>query len=89
VRLAGAGDVFDAAAADRKEGEDVEATQPDRLDGEEVAGEDRLAVRLRNRRQDWRSRARSWRQPALLRTVRTEFAETVMPSLRSSPTIRR
>jgi hypothetical protein len=45
VRLAGASQVLDAAAADREEDKDVQALQPDRIDGEEVAGEDRLAVR--------------------------------------------
>ena len=45
VGLAGAGEVLDAAAADREEDEHVEAAKPDGVDGEEVAGEDRLAVR--------------------------------------------
>jgi hypothetical protein len=45
VRVAGAGDVLDAATADRGEDEHVQALQPDRVDREEVAGEDRLAMR--------------------------------------------
>jgi hypothetical protein len=45
VWLARASEVLDAAAADREEDEHVEAAQPDRIDGEEVAGEDRLAMR--------------------------------------------
>src|SRR5437763_7002139 len=45
VWAAGAGEGLDAAAADRDEDDYVEAAQPDGVDGEEVAGEDRLAVR--------------------------------------------
>jgi hypothetical protein len=89
VRLACAGDEFDSAAADREEGEDVDAAQPDRVDGEEVAGEDRLSLCLQKLRQDWRSRCGAGGRPAFMRMLRTEVAETVMPSFRSSPTIRR
>jgi hypothetical protein len=39
------GEVLDPAAADGEEDEHVEASQPDRVDGEEVTREDRLAVR--------------------------------------------
>jgi len=35
----------DAASADLKEEEHVQASEPERLDGEEVAGDDRLGVR--------------------------------------------
>jgi len=45
IRPTRASDVLDAATADGDEGEHVEAAQPDRVDGEEVAGEDRLAMR--------------------------------------------
>jgi hypothetical protein len=45
VWVGGAGEVLDSAAADREEDEHVEAAQPDGVDGEEVAGEDRLSVR--------------------------------------------
>jgi len=45
VWLAGAGQVLDAAAADGKNHEHVQAAKPDRVDGEEIAGEDRLALR--------------------------------------------
>jgi hypothetical protein len=45
VWLAGAGEVFDPPAADRKEDEHVQAAQPDRVDREEVAGQDRLTMR--------------------------------------------
>jgi hypothetical protein len=44
VGLACDREVLDAAVADRDEGEHVEAAQPDGVDGEEVAGEDRLAM---------------------------------------------
>lgn len=45
VRLARAREIFDATAADRDEDEHVQAAQPDRVDVEEVAGEDRFVVR--------------------------------------------
>jgi hypothetical protein len=38
---------------------------------------------------EWRSRCGGGGRPALLRMLRTEVAETVMSSLRSSPTIHR
>jgi hypothetical protein len=38
---------------------------------------------LRNRRQDWRSRCGAGGTPAFMRMLRTEVAETLMPSLRS------
>ena len=44
VRVAGAGEVLDPAAANREKDEHVQATQPDGVDGEEVAGEDRVRV---------------------------------------------
>jgi hypothetical protein len=45
VRFAGGGEVLGAAAANGEEDEHVQAAQPDGVDGEEVAGEDRLAMR--------------------------------------------
>jgi hypothetical protein len=45
VRLAGDREVLNAAAPDRDEDEHVQAAQPDGVDGEEVAGEDRFALR--------------------------------------------
>ena len=42
--LLGAAEVLDPAAADREKHDHVEAAQPDRVDGEEVTGEDGLAV---------------------------------------------
>src|SRR5436190_15716982 len=45
VRLAGDRELLEAAAPVREEDEHVEAAQPDGLDGEEVAGEDRLTLR--------------------------------------------
>src|SRR5919201_2645260 len=44
VGPAGAGEVLDSSAADRKEHEHVQAAQPNRVDREEIAGEDRLAL---------------------------------------------
>src|SRR3954471_19784801 len=46
VWLAGAGDVLDSAAADRKEGKHVDAAQPESVDGEEgsAGGGDHAAV---------------------------------------------
>jgi hypothetical protein len=87
VRLAGAADVLHSAAADREKHEHVQAAQPDRVDGEEVAGEDRLAVRSQESAPGLAIALRCW--PALMRMLRTEVAETVIPSLRSSPTMRR
>ena len=46
VRLAREREVLDAPAADGDEGEQVETAQPDGVDREEVAGEDRLAMCL-------------------------------------------
>lgn len=45
VRLAGDREELDAAAADRDEREHVQATQPDGVNREEVAGENRLTMR--------------------------------------------
>jgi hypothetical protein len=45
VRVAGAGEVLDAPAADRDQDEHIQTLEPDRVDGEEIAGEDRLAMR--------------------------------------------
>src|SRR4051812_33704813 len=45
VRVAAAGEALDAAAAEREEDEYEQTLEPDRVDGEEVAGENRLAVR--------------------------------------------
>ncbi len=39
VRVRGAGDELDSARRERDEEEDVDPLQPERLDGEEVAGE--------------------------------------------------
>src|SRR5437588_12876438 len=44
VGLAGAGEVRNSAASDREEDEHVEAAQPNRVDSEEVAGEDRVGM---------------------------------------------
>src|SRR5262249_51334682 len=67
IRLAGAGDVFDPAAADREEDEHVQASQPDGVDGQEVAGEDRLAVCAQEAAPRLPVALRRWRQ-----TGRTE-----------------
>jgi hypothetical protein len=48
-----------------------------------------VACALRKLRQDWRSRCGASGKPAAARMLRTDVAETVMPSLRNSPTIRR
>jgi hypothetical protein len=45
IRLARERAVLDAPTADGDEGEYIEAAQPDRVYGEEITGEDRLAVR--------------------------------------------
>jgi hypothetical protein len=88
VGLAGAGEVLNSAASDREEDEHVEAAQPDRVDSEEVAGEDRVGMRLQEAAPRLRV-ARGRRNPEVARMLRTEVAETAMPSLRSSPAIRR
>ena len=51
--------------------------------------EDRLAVRLQERAPRLPVGCGAGRSPALARMFRTDVAETAMPSLRSSPTIRR
>jgi hypothetical protein len=49
VRVARAGDVLDPAAADAEEDEHVQPPKQDGVDTEEVAGEDRFAVRAQER----------------------------------------
>src|SRR6266545_6331629 len=44
VGVAGTGEVLGPARADRDEEQHVQPAQPDRIDGEEVAGEHRLSV---------------------------------------------
>ena len=90
VRSAGAGEVLDPAAADRQEDEHVQAAQPDSVDGEVVTGEDRLAMGSEEAAPRLRVAPRgAGGTPAPTRMLRTEVAETAMPSSRSSPAIRR
>jgi hypothetical protein len=49
IRVARAGDVLDPARPDRDEEEHVEPPQPDGIDGEKVAGDDRAAVLAQGR----------------------------------------
>jgi hypothetical protein len=65
VRAAGAGEILNPAAAHREEHEHVEAAQPDGVDGEEVAGEDRLAMRSQETAPRLRLAPRSRRHPSL------------------------
>src|ERR671934_181472 len=69
VRLVGAGEILDPAAADREEDEHVEAAQPDGVDGEEVAGEDRLTVRAQEAAPRLPVALRRRRQPGLSKDV--------------------
>jgi hypothetical protein len=55
--------------------------QPDRVDGEEVAGENRFTVRSEEAALRLRV-VRRGRQAGVGEDVSTEVAETVMPSLR-------
>ncbi len=76
------------AAVEFDDEEDVEAGQPDRLDGQEVAGEGAGGLSAQELRPTGPPRRgagpRWWRR----RMVRTEVAETRTPSLLHSPTIR-
>jgi hypothetical protein len=88
-RLGRAGDVFDLAAADREEGENVDAAQPDRMSTvkKSQARIDSPCAR-KKLRHDCRPRCGAGGTPALAMMLRTEVAEMAMPGLRSSPTIR-
>jgi hypothetical protein len=88
VGVTRAGDVLDTAAADREKDEHVQTAKPDRVDGQKVTREDRVAVLAQNVRQLVRSRCGAGGMPASASTLRTRVADTLMPSMRSSPPIR-
>jgi hypothetical protein len=89
VGVVGAGHVFDPAAADADEDEHVEPAQQDGVNGEEIAGECRRGVLAQERAPVRPSALGAGGTPAVRTTLRTSVAETSIPSLRSSPTIRR
>ena len=88
VRVARACEVLDPAGADRDEEQHVQPPQPDRLDGEEIAGQHRLSVPSEERAPAGWSRPGAGGMPERASTFRTSVAETLIPSLRNSPTIR-
>jgi hypothetical protein len=77
----------DAAAAKFDEEEDVEATQGDRLDGEEVTGEHARGRLAKKAAQLGASRRGAGSSPALASRRRTVLGERQKPSLISSPVI--
>src|SRR6266511_482867 len=95
VRLAREREVLDAAAADGNEGEHVETAQPDRVDREEVTGEDRLAVRSEEVAPRLRVASRCWRQAGLGEDVadnpvsRSASPPSALCTWRSSRTVSR
>src|SRR5436190_8739304 len=79
----------DATARMRDEEEHIEATQQDRLDGEEVTSDDARRCDRRNSRQLGPPRRGAGSRPARASSRRMLVAETMKPSLRNSPQIRR
>ena len=69
--------------------QDVQPGQPDRLDGEEVAGQRPGGLGAQKLRPGWAAASWRWSEAVRRRMVRTEVADTRMPSLRHSPTMRR
>ena len=71
------------------EEQDVVAAQHDRVDGEEVARDDPGGLRARNGVHDSALRAGAGSIPAFFKIVQTVDAPIVMPSVASSPWMRR
>jgi len=69
------------------EHEDVEGPERDRLDREEVAGDDPLGLRTKELRPSGTRSSGAGPRPAFLRSIRTVVAPTRIPSLWSSPEI--
>ena len=76
-----------APGAELDEEEHIQRLQPDRLDREEVAGDDRGACARRNCVQVGLERLGAGPRPCRRSRVRIVVAPTRMPSLRSSPAI--
>ncbi len=90
VRLAGDSEVLDAAAADGNECEHVERAQEDRVDGEEVAGEDRFAMRPEEGAPRLRIAPRCRRQSRLDQDVANQArgdSDAELTQLASDPTL--
>ena len=67
--------------------QDVQRPEPDRLDGEEVKGQNCLGLRTKNSRQVGPSRRGAGPSPFFRSSKRILVAETRIPSLASSPRI--
>jgi hypothetical protein len=88
MRLARTSDELAPARPDRDKEQHVQAPQPDSVDGEQFTGEDRVPCWRGNDRQLETARSGVGERLARASTFRTSVAETVIPSLRNSPTIR-
>jgi hypothetical protein len=91
VTGADAKNVWELAAADDQHSVEALAAASFRLVSTAKKSQTRIdsPCACRKLRQDWRPRSCAGCTPALMSMFRTDLAETVMPSLRSSPTIRR
>jgi hypothetical protein len=88
VGVRGAACEVHAPAAELKEEEDIEAPEPERLDGKKSQAIIELACAHKESRQLTYARALAWHTPACRRIFATVVAETRMPIPASSPTIR-
>jgi hypothetical protein len=69
VRPGRAGEVLDPPTAEREEDEHVQATQPDRVDCEEVTGKDRLTMSSKEASPRLPITLWRWRQPSVGKDV--------------------
>jgi len=88
VRVRGAACDVHAPAAEFEKEDHVEASEPERLDREKVAGDDRIGVRTQKSRQLSWARSPAGDTPACRRILATVVAQTRTPTPPSSPTIR-
>jgi hypothetical protein len=88
VGVRGAACNVHASAAELEEEEHVEASEPERVDRKEIAGDDRLGVRAQELAPAELGASASRRNTCCRRILATVVAETPMPTPASSPTIR-
>jgi hypothetical protein len=78
-----------APAAKLEEEEHIEASEPERLDREEVAGDDRVGMGTQELAPAQLGACAGRRQPACRKILAAVVADTRTPTPASSPTIRR
>ena len=85
--VGGAGQVY-ASAGELDEEQDIHSPREDRVDGEEVAGQDPGGLLAQERRQLVGVRRGAGSRPWACSTLRIELADTRTPRRNSSPWIR-